>query len=151
MENEKPKKRLVIGWLEEVDIPEFKVEKTTAKIDTGAYTSSLHATKIRPFLKDGESYVSFFVQGEVKCEKKVHSQRMVKSSNGHEQLRIVIETEVVLGKRTILTQFTLANRNKMDFSILLGRKYLRKNYVVDVAKQFRIRKLALLREAKKKL
>lgn len=139
----KPPKKIKIGWLEEIDLPEFNVKSLAAKIDTGAYTSSLHATKIRPFLKDGVSYVRFYANGEVKCVKPVHSQRVVKSSNGHEELRIVIETVVTLGKRKINTQFTLTDRKDMDYRVLLGRKFLRKRYIVDVGRTFRIKKLRL--------
>jgi hypothetical protein len=139
----KPPKKIKIGWLEEIDLPELNVQNLAAKIDTGAYTSSLHATKIRPFLKDGISYVRFYANGEVKCVKPVHSQRVVKSSNGHEELRIVIETVVALGKRKITTQFTLTDRKDMDYRVLLGRKFLRKRYIVDVARTFRIKKLRL--------
>ncbi|MCS7028300.1 MAG: RimK/LysX family protein [Bacteroidia bacterium] len=142
----KPPKKIKIGWLEEIELPEFNIKAITAKIDTGAYTSSLHATKIRPFLKEGVSYVQFYANGEVKCIKPVHSQRVVKSSNGHEELRIVIETVVVLGKRKILTEFTLADRKDMDYRVLLGRKFLQKRYIVDVSKTFRIKKLQLKKQ-----
>lgn len=144
----KPPKKVKIGWLEEIELPEFNIQNLAAKIDTGAYTSSLHATKIRPFLKDGVSYVQFYANGEVKCVKPVHSQRVVKSSNGHEELRIVIETVVKLGKRKILTQFTLADRKDMDYRVLLGRKFLRKRYIVDVSRTFRIKKLQLKKQNK---
>ncbi|MCS7076544.1 MAG: RimK/LysX family protein [Bacteroidia bacterium] len=138
-----PPKKIKIGWLEEISLPEFKIDVIPAKIDTGAYTSSLHATKIRPFLKDGVSYVQFYANGQVKCIKPVHSQRIVKSSNGQEDLRIVIETIVVLGKRKILTEFTLSNREDMDYKVLLGRKFLRGRYIVDVSRTFRIKKLQM--------
>lgn len=145
----KPPKKIKIGWLEEIDLPEFNIKNLSAKIDTGAYTSSLHATKIRPFLKDGVSYVQFYANGLVKCIKPVHSQRVVKSSNGHEELRIVIETTVVLGKRKVITQFTLTDRKDMDYRVLLGRRFLRKRYIVDVGRTFRIKKLYLKKAQKK--
>ena len=51
----------VIGWRARVDLPDFGLEGVQVKVDTGARTSSLHATHIRHFTKDGAEWVRFRV------------------------------------------------------------------------------------------
>ena len=49
----------VIGLREWINLPELGMVGLRAKIDTGASTSSLHASDIQPFDRDGESWVRF--------------------------------------------------------------------------------------------
>ena len=49
----------VIGLREWINLPELGIIGLRAKIDTGASTSSLHASDIQPFQKDGEDWVRF--------------------------------------------------------------------------------------------
>ena len=56
----------------------------------------------------------------------------VKSSNGQVSERYLIRTAVVLNGRRVRTQFTLFDRSDMKFQVLLGRKFLRGRFVVDV-------------------
>ena len=57
----------------------------------------------------------------------------MRSSNGEEQERHVIETDVVVNGRTLRTEFTLADREAMTFPVLLGRRLLRGKFMVDVS------------------
>lgn len=49
----------VIGLREWIAFPELGMVGLRAKIDTGASTSSLHASDIVPFERDGEKWVRF--------------------------------------------------------------------------------------------
>jgi hypothetical protein len=60
----------------------------------------------------------------------------VKSSNGIEQTRYAIKLKVKVGDQEVLTEFTLTNRDKMNYPVLLGRKFLRHRFVVDVSRNF---------------
>jgi len=60
----------------------------------------------------------------------------VKSSNGISQKRYAIKLRVRIGDFETLTEFTLTNRDKMSYPVLLGRKVLRKAFIVDVSRNF---------------
>lgn len=141
--NQKPSKKnpLEIGWCELVDLPEFGIKNIHGKMDSGANTSSLHAVDIKPFIKDGIAYVSFRIpksssQPAFQCEAPILKQTKIKSSNGHEQLRYVIAIKIILAGREWNSQMTLANRGSMAFPILIGRRSLRRGFVVNSAKKW---------------
>lgn len=137
----------VIGWREEVQIPELTSRKIKVKIDTGARTSALHVTNIKFFKKGRSQYVSYKVHPEqdsakpaFACESKVKDIRKIKSSTGHVTERPVIEVAIRLGKDLFVTELTLVNRDMMGFRMLLGRKALKNRFVVDVSKSYVCRK-----------
>lgn len=121
----------VVGLREWVALPDLGVAGLRAKIDTGASTSSLHATDIEPFERDGEKWVRFTAHlGTVvqlrhrRCEAPLLAMKTIKSSNGHAQVRYVIATTLALGDRVWQVQFTLACRKSMRYRLLLGSKAL---------------------------
>ena len=120
----------VVGLREWVALPDLGVVGLRAKIDTGASTSSLHATDIEPFERDGESWVRFtahlgtLVQRRHRCEAQLVSVKTIKSSNGHSQSRYVIRTSLTLGERQWPVEFTLTCRKTMRYRVLLGSKAL---------------------------
>jgi len=94
----------VIGLREWVALPDLGVAGLRAKIDTGASTSSLHATDIEPFERDGEKWVRFTAHlGTVvqlrhrRCEAPLVARKTIKSSNGQAQVRYVISTTLAQG------------------------------------------------------
>ena len=112
-------------------MPGLGVAGLRAKIDTGASTSSLHATEIEPFERNGESWVRFNAHlGSVvqlrhrRCEARLVAMKTIKSSNGHAQTRYVISTSLALGDRVWEVEFTLACRKAMRYRLLLGSKAL---------------------------
>lgn len=139
----KPNKKnpVEIGWCELVTLPEFDIHSIHAKIDTGANTSSLHAVDIKPFIKDDAAWVSFRVPKSpampaFQCEAPILKQTTIKSSNGHEQLRYVIAVKIILAGLQWDGQMTLANRGSMAFPILIGRRSLRRGFIVNSAKKW---------------
>ena len=141
--NKKPDKKnpIEIGWCELIGLPEFGIENIHAKIDTGANTSSLHAVDIKPFVKDDREWVSFRIPKSpslpaFQCEAPIVKQTKIKSSNGHEQLRYVIAVKIILAGRQWDDQMTLANRGTMAFPILIGRRSLRRGFIVNSGKKW---------------
>lgn len=121
----------VIGLREWVALPDLGVAGLRAKIDTGASTSSLHATEVEPFERDGQPWVRFTAHlGSIvqlrhrRCEAPLVTMKTIKSSNGHAQTRYVIRTSLALGDGVWEVEFTLACRKNMRYRLLLGSKAL---------------------------
>ncbi|QTD55667.1 ATP-dependent zinc protease family protein [Parasphingorhabdus cellanae] len=130
-----------IGWCELVSLPELGIKDIHAKIDSGAATSSLHAVRIKPFERDDEQWVAFTIPkspefSAIDCEAKLVEKRAIKSSNGRTQQRYVIETIMQLGPLTWVGHMTLANRQSMAFPVLVGRRALKRGFLVNSAKRW---------------
>lgn len=137
-------KRLqTIGWREWIGLPQLKIKRIKAKVDTGARSCSLHAYDIEIFQKGDQDFVRFKVhpiqrnnRKVVELEAPVLEYREIRSSNGQTTTRPVIETEMeLLGiRRTI--ELTLADRNQMGFRMLIGRRALKGRFVVDSGRSY---------------
>lgn len=126
----------VVGWRELVHLPELGLHELPAKIDTGARTSSLHATVLERFERDGEQYVRFAVDFERQhvrqvCEAVHVDWRGITSSNGETQRRMIIKTPLRIGSLEFRVEISLADRSDMKFPMLIGRSALRRRFVVD--------------------
>lgn len=124
-------------------MPDLGIDAIKVKVDSGARTSAIHATKIRYLEKqDGETWVSFVVTTQMKPVKHARvraplvEQRVVKSSMGHASLRPVIMTNVKLGNNVWPVEVTLVNRDPMGFRMLLGRQAIRGHYLIHPARSF---------------
>ena len=136
----KKKQLKTIGWREQVTLPDLKIQKIKAKVDTGAKTSSLHAGN-KVFYKRGlNEFVKFQVRdGKQKnetCKAKILERRKVKSSNGQSELRPVILTTVRLLGESWKTEVTLTDRSEMSFPMLLGRESIKGKFLVDTSGSF---------------
>lgn len=134
----------IIGRVERVDFPRFGLTGLEAKVDTGARTSSIHCADVRVEAEheDGSRHITFTLldpehpdyNGRRFRARRVGT-RIVRSSNGEEQERHVVEVDVVIAGQTIRTEFTLADREAMNYPVLLGRRLLRGHFLVDVARR----------------
>ena len=138
----KPSELPIIGWREWVALPELGIDKLRCKVDTGAKTSCLHAFYVEPFEKDGTRMVRFGLHPDEKstdieqhCEAMVIDQRNVTDSGGHTEERFVIQTPIVLGHERWSIQITLTNRDTMKHRMLLGRRAIMDNFLVDSGAQ----------------
>ncbi len=123
---------------EEIGIPAIK-----ARIDSGAKTSSIQAANAKVFERGGQEYVKFEVYPiqenrsiNIECEARLVDRRTVKSSSGIAEQRFVIKTPVTIGQDTFDIELTLANRDTMEFRMLLGREALNHRYVVNSAETY---------------
>lgn len=126
------------GWREWVHMPEIGVPWIKAKIDTGALSSAVHAYDITEFQRDNVEWVRFSVHpwqhsnaDPHVVELPVFDRRVVRSSSGHTEERILVLINLELVGREITAEVTLTNRDVMGFRMLIGREALRKGYVVD--------------------
>jgi len=129
-----------VGWREWVSLPGIPVEWIKVKVDTGARSSSLHAFDIEEL---PGNRVRFLVhpwqdsdRDAVATECAVHDRRVIRSSSGHTEERVVVLLDLVLGGRTVRAETTLTNRDQMGFRMLVGREALRQGFVVDPARSF---------------
>jgi ribosomal protein S6--L-glutamate ligase len=123
---------------ETLGIPAIK-----ARVDSGAKTSSLQATNIKIVMKNGEEWVQFEVfplqesrSIALRCESRLIDRRTVKSSSGISEERLVIKAPVKLGKEVFEIALTLANRDTMEYRMLLGREAISGRYLVDPGLSF---------------
>ena len=63
---------------------------------------------------------------------------MVRSSNGEAELRLFIATEAALGAVRWPIELSLADRDLMGFRMLLGRAAIRRRFVIDPGRSFRL-------------
>lgn len=130
------KQKTTIGRSDIVDLPDLGIEGAKAKIDTGAYTSSIHSKKIKT---DGDIlsfYLPIELQGKTvtkKFQTKSFVKKKIRSSNGKVESRYVIKTKIILFGKSYITEFSLSDRSLMKNPILLGRKLLKDRFLVDVS------------------
>lgn len=128
----------IVGWREWVTMPEFSSASIKAKIDTGARTSALHAHGL-DLVSVGDDVLARFEilpnqtsnAERTFVETPVLEQRLVRSSNGVDELRPLIRTDLTLGSHTWKIEVTLSDRELMGFRMLIGRSALRNRFMVD--------------------
>ena len=125
----------IVGSTEFVSVA--GVKNLPAKIDTGADSSAIWASNIDMRADGVLSFTLFdpsspFYTGETLTTTS-YKARVVRSSNGHEQIRYLVSLPLELGGKTLETSFSLADRSKNRFPILIGRKTLEGNFLVDVS------------------
>ncbi|NKQ11069.1 retropepsin-like aspartic peptidase RloA3 [Pseudomonas sp. SST3] len=135
----------VFGWVEEGLIFPEKVA-VKFKLDTGALTSSMHAEDIDLFEKDGDDWVRFTLEledidTEEKVEKRLERELVrdikVRGAGGAEE-RPVVLMKVCLGNNIYEEQFSLNDRDKMNYPVLIGRRTLENLGLVDSSKTFTV-------------
>jgi hypothetical protein len=129
----------VIGRRDRIDLPELGYKNIKAKIDTGAYGSAIHCSMIKVVRLQGKEMLSFILldPDHPAYQDKIHyfdlyTDKLVKSSSGESEHRYIISTDVVIFGKRIRTDFSLTDRSDMKYPVLLGRKFLRRRYLVDV-------------------
>ena len=126
----------IFGWAEQVLIGESRLE-LDAKLDTGADTSSIHATSIRRFrTQDRKLWVEFRVtenDGDrtIRFKKRLVRYAYIKEHEGPSQKRPVVNIEICVGTHQKEIEVSLVDRSGFDFPVLLGRNALDGHVVVD--------------------
>jgi len=128
----------ILGRSDRVDLPGLGLYNIHAKIDTGAFTSSLHCSRAE--IVNGE--LEFVLLDDehpeftgMKFVFREYTERDVKNSFGVAERRYVIITTIKIFDEEIKTEFSLSDRDALRFPILLGRKILRDRFLIDVTKK----------------
>ncbi|GAX63042.1 hypothetical protein SCALIN_C47_0013 [Candidatus Scalindua japonica] len=134
--------KIVVGWREWANLPELCIPAIKVKIDTGAKTSALHAFDVKAFHKHGKHYVQFNIHplqnnNKIirKCTAELADERVIKSSNGQEESRYVVRSDIQMGSLRQNIFITLTNRDFMSYRMLLGREAMRL-LIVDPSMSF---------------
>ena len=128
----------VLGRYDRVDLPGLGLENIHAKVDTGAYTSSLHCRQAKvvdgvlQFILLDEEHPEFTGMTFSFSE---FEERDIKNSFGETERRFVIVTPLKILNEEITAEFSLSNRGSLKFPILIGRKILRNRFIIDVGKK----------------
>lgn len=126
-----------IGRAEAVAFPELKLEGVHARIDTGAKTSAVWASRV-DVQGDKLAVVLFdpsnpYYTGEL-LQFKEFEPVIVASSTGHTQQRYKVRLLVRIKGKKVRAWFTLADRSSQVYPVLIGRNVLLGKFVVDVKK-----------------
>ena len=139
--------RIVLGWREWVSLPQLGIDRIKAKVDTGARTSALHGFEIEPFEEHGVQRVRFRIHPiqrdthtVLECTADVIDRRKVRDSGGHQEMRWVIRSDIVIGEHRWPAELTLTSRDDMLFRMLLGRTAMIRKAVVDPARSYLVGK-----------
>ncbi|MDX4063379.1 clan AA aspartic protease [Aliarcobacter skirrowii] len=129
----------IIGRVEPISILDLELFDLDAKIDTGAYSNSLHCDDI---FVDDSNFVHFRLLDKI--HPSYHNKRVkiplfkiksVKSSNGVVQTRASIKVKVEFAGKIYQTVVSLTSRADMKYPMLIGRKFLQNRFLVDVSKK----------------
>lgn len=106
-----------------------------ARMDTGAETSSLDAKNMRPFERDGEKWVSFDIINRKNGETH-HFEKPVKRKTNivrteNKERRYVVHMDIKMGNELINAEFTLNDREKFDYQVLIGRNIINGRFIID--------------------
>ncbi|MCA9342827.1 ATP-dependent zinc protease [Candidatus Saccharibacteria bacterium] len=129
--------KVIIGRIEKISFPELDLFDLPAKVDTGAFRSSIHAKNIKVNHKTKElSFTLLDGHNSSKGKKVTTSAKnykivSVKNSFGKSENRYEVKLKVKLMHKSFKTVFTLADRTNLNFPILLGRKLLSGRYIID--------------------
>lgn len=129
----------VLGRAERIDLPEFGLTNLPAKVDTGAYSSSIDCEKVELIQQDSEQSLSFVLLRPGRdgytgnsVTTKDFDVTEVTNANGV-QKRFVIFTDMIVNGETAKCRFTLTDRSKLRYPVLIGRRFIRDaGYMVDV-------------------
>ena len=115
------------------------VQNVPAKIDTGADSSSVWVSDIVE--RDGAlSFALFGPDSEFYTGERLvfragqFTRAHITNSNGR-QIRYVVTLPVAIAGRHFAVRCSVADRSRLMYPVLLGRTFLKRNFVVDVGKE----------------
>lgn len=137
---ERASNKLVVGQLEQVwlSAPALAL---TAKIDTGAATSSLDARNINLFERDGKSWVRFEIINPATGASESLERRLKRTvgisqaGSAATKRRPVVKMGIVIGRSKQTAEFSLSDRSHQGYQALIGRNILKDVMIVDVSRK----------------
>ncbi|NDV22721.1 RimK/LysX family protein [Desulfovibrio sp. JC022] len=142
-ENSTAQKHIVAGYIENVSIKIWDRESPVimeAKMDTGADSSSLHATDI--IINKTKKQVSFTLTDQHGKTQRITCPyarivRIKKRPSGY-QRRAVIPVQLQIGPKNFEAFVNLTDRTNFSYKMLIGRKELRHGILIDSSRHHRL-------------
>ncbi len=134
-----PDGKMILGQDEYVYVKEANAT-IVARIDTGASQSSISASDIVEFERNGKKWIRFNIvhnDRTVEVEAPYVKQTRLRQSSMEEfSYRPVVKLNVKIGDYSTEAEFNLIDRSKMQYALLIGRNLLTDIAVVDVARRY---------------
>lgn len=129
-----------IGRAEKLDFIRLGIFDIPAKVDSGAYRSAVHASNIK-LINHGKTLRfnllgQHAVFGKMAQTIETDNFKIVKIENsfGHTEERYEVRLKITMAGQEFTTSFSLANRQKKIYPVLLGRKLLNNRFIIDTSK-----------------
>ena len=136
----KKREKKVVGWKDQVALPDLKIKSVIAKIDTGANLATIDADDIKFVTRKDVKYVKFTVKKRNNTVRKTSAPlagfKRIRSSNGDVERRPYIKTDILMDGITKNIELTLTDRGPMDYTMLIGRKALGRRWIVNPSISF---------------
>jgi hypothetical protein len=132
------------GWLQSIRLEPYGV-RLTAKLDTGAKSSAIHAVDVEHFERNGVDRVRFSLyqdhakQSGTKLTYDLPiegSVRIKRNPGGPLDERLAVRLGFCIDGEAMEATFSLDDRSNLNYPVLLGREFLQDHFVVNAGKTF---------------
>ncbi len=119
-----------------IEVAEVEGMLFPVKLDTGADVSSISATDIKQFQKDGKDMVSFTYENDYGVKKQltrevVNVMHITAKKGEKTNVRPVVKMHVKLGDLEKKIEVNLQDRERFKYSMILGKNFLKHGVVVS--------------------
>jgi hypothetical protein len=134
---------LIVGWREYLALPDWGIRRMKVKMDTGARTSALDVARYELHTVNGSLVAELHIAVSGRRPDRVHVVQtpalgtvVVCDTGGRREERPLVETTIRLGPVTKRIRLTITSRRGLRFRMILGRKALENDFMVDVSKHY---------------
>ena len=132
----------VVGWIEHAVVYPGALEYS-AKLDTGARTTSLHCKPCSTYRQAGVEWVRIEMtdrQGKrLTLDRPILRWVSIKRHYGESQRRPVIRLGICLAGVYKQTEVNLIDRQGLNHELLIGRQFLQDDFLIDPDKEFTVK------------
>ena len=133
---------VLAGYIEQAQVGDLSFP---VKLDTGADITSMSATDMTFFNKNGDKWITFTYSNhdgdQQEFTRKVVDEIKIKPREGEKSApRPVVRMQIKLGDIDEVIDVSLRDRTHFDYSMILGKNFLRHNIVVSSDEQFLLSK-----------
>ena len=130
----------IIGNTDCIDFMDAEIENLPCKIDTGAAISAIHADRIQIIEKNCVDFLEFKLLDKkhpkfnnIEILTSDFTEKRIKNSFGEAENRFQVKLKIRVFDKVYNSSFTLTNRKQMAYPVLLGKKFLKGKFLVDVS------------------